>query len=132
MVVEFMGAGFIGAEFMGAGLMRLAPGDPPPWVSGALAVDCGESSMRVCAKPCPGAQRVAPTAAAATAQRQNTLNPHPAIAFLLGPNHGDFMLPAVRQGAKAASIADLPRLSPYPALRADDGSSTASQCVRMK
>ena len=111
----FMGAGFMGAGFMGVGLIRLAPGDPAPWVSGALAVDCGETSIRVCAKTCPGAQRRTPTAPAATAQRKKALNPHPAIAFLFDLNHGDFMPPAARQGTKAPSIADLPPLSPYPA-----------------
>jgi hypothetical protein len=57
-----------------------------------------------------------PTAAAAVPRRKKALNPHPAIAFLLDPNHGDFMPPAY-QAAKMTSVADSLPLSPYPALR---------------
>jgi hypothetical protein len=66
----------MGAEVIGVGLIRLAPGDPPPWESGALAVDCGETRPRACAQACVGAQRIAPTAPIAMTQRKKAFNPH--------------------------------------------------------
>jgi hypothetical protein len=132
MVPGFMGAGFMGAGFMGAGLIRLAPGDPAPWAGGALTADCGETNPRVCAKACPGAQRIIPTAPAAAVQRNKALNPHPAIVFFLVLNHGNFMPPATRPATNSASIADSVPLSPYPVLRLVAGVAAAGPWIRQQ
>jgi hypothetical protein len=89
----------MGGADMGAGDTMLAPGVPVPGTKGAGAVACGPTRLRVCAKPCAGANIwLAAATSAAAAQRRNMLKSHPDITIFLGPNHGNFMPGRVRQG----------------------------------
>jgi hypothetical protein len=69
-----------------------------PGASGAVAVACGDTRLRVCANACGSGKMTIPTTATTAAQCRKTNKPHPDIAFFLDPNHGNFMPAVVRHG----------------------------------